>query len=57
MTEPHDSHRRKELILINDLSPELEEKLMRRAREKKTGPAEEAAKILERHARESGDTE
>ena len=32
MTEPHDSHRRKELILINDLSPELEEELMRRAR-------------------------
>jgi len=57
MTEPHDSHRRKELILINDLSPELEEELMRRAREKGTGPAEEAAKILERHAREPGDTE
>jgi hypothetical protein len=57
MTEPHDSHRRKELILINDLSPELEEELMRRAREKRTGPAEEAAKILERHARETGNTE
>lgn len=57
MTDPRESHHREEPIFIYELSPELEEELIRRARENSTDPAQEAADILEKHARESEDTE
>ena len=41
--------------VVFHMSPELEEELLRRAREKGTDPATEAARILEKHAREAGE--
>lgn len=43
--------------VVFNMSPELEAELLRRAREKGTDPASEAAAILEDHARKSGDSD
>lgn len=57
MSEACDSHRQKESVLLRDLPSKLEKELARRARDNGTNTAEEAADILERHARESSDRE
>jgi len=57
MSEPPHPRRRTDPIPLHGLSPELEEELIRRAQENGTDPAEEAADILEKHAREAGETE
>lgn len=57
MGEHHDPHQRKELVVLHDLRPKLEEELLSRALENGTDPETEAAAILERHTWEAGDTE
>ena len=57
MSTPFHPGPEEESAVVFNMSPELEAELMRRAREKGTDPATEAAEILERHAREVGDTE
>jgi predicted DNA-binding protein len=39
----------KETVFIHELSPELEEELMRRARENGRDPSTEAADLIEKH--------
>jgi len=55
MTTPSAPGPEEERAVVFNMSPELEAELMRRAREKGTDPATEAAKILEDHAREAGE--
>jgi len=55
MTSPSDEEQQKETVVFYDMSPELEEELLRRARQSDTEPSTEAAKILEDHARDAGD--
>jgi len=55
MTSPRDEEQQKETVVFYDMSPELEEELLRRARQSDTDPSTEAAKILEDHARDAGD--
>jgi len=52
MNTPSSPEPEKESIVFFDMSPQLEEELLRRAKEKGTDPAAEAARILEKHARE-----
>jgi predicted DNA-binding protein len=48
MNPPGKSDQSKETVFIHELSPELEEELMRRAREHGRDPSTEAAEIIER---------
>ena len=45
----------KETILLHDISPELEEELLSRARENGCDPSRKAADIIERHIEENSD--
>jgi len=45
---------KKESFVFYDISPQLEQELLRRAEEAKTDPATEAAKIIEQHIEEEG---
>ena len=42
----------KETFVLHEISPQLAEELMRRARENNTDPATEAANIIEQHIEE-----
>jgi len=42
----------KETILVHDLTPELEQELIRRARARHSDPSTEASDIIERHVEE-----
>ena len=57
MDVPSESDRRKETVFIHELSPELAEELLRRARENGHGAGEEAAEIIQRHIEENGDAD
>lgn len=56
MEVPRESDPLKETVFIHEISPELAEELLRRARENGHGAEEEAAKIIQRHIEENGDT-
>ena len=45
----------KETIVLHDISPELEEELLRRADENGGNTSREAADIIERHIEENSD--
>jgi predicted DNA-binding protein len=45
---------RKEIFFLYELSSELEEELVRRARENGRSPSTEATEIIERHVEEDG---
>jgi len=49
-----DNNPDKESFVFYDISPQLEQELLRRAEEAKTDPATEAAKIIEQHIEEEG---
>ena len=49
----HESEPEKETIFIHEISPQLEEELMRRARENGRDPSEEASELIEEQIRES----
>ena len=55
MKPPSPSDPEKESVVVYNISQQLEAELLRRARDKGTDPAEEAASILEDHARETGE--
>ena len=42
----------KETIFVHDLTPELEQELIRRARARHSDPSTEASEIIERHVEE-----
>jgi hypothetical protein len=50
---PHESGPEKETFFIHELSPQLEEELLRRARENGRDPSEEASELIEEEIRES----
>lgn len=50
---PHESDPEKETIFIHEISPQLEEELMRRARENGRDPSEEASELIEEQIKES----
>ena len=55
MTSPQDDvPNLKESVFLYDISPELEQELIRRAEKDGTEPAEAAADIIERHVGEAG---
>lgn len=56
MEVPRESDPRKETLFIHELSPELAEELVRRARENGHDAGEEAAEIIQRHIEENGDS-
>lgn len=45
----HNPEPSKETIFIHELSPQLEEELLRRARENGRDPSEEASEIIKEH--------
>jgi hypothetical protein len=47
----------KETFFVYDMSPELEEELLRRAREEKTNPSAEATNIIEQHVEDASTDE
>lgn len=55
MSSPETPDPHKETIFIHHLSPELEEELVRRAKENGNNPSEEASEIIERHIEENGE--
>lgn len=55
MNSPRDPDQQKETVFVYDMSQQLEEELLRRAREKGTDPSTEAAEILEEHAGDETD--
>ena len=49
---PHAADPEKETIFLHDISPELEEQLLRRAQANHRDPSAEASAIIERHLQE-----
>ena len=45
----------KETIFVHDLTPELEQELIRRAKARHSDPSTEASEIIERHIEEESD--
>lgn len=56
MDVPRELDPLKETVFLHELSPELAEELLRRARENGHDAGEEAAKIIQSHIEENGDT-
>jgi hypothetical protein len=52
---PRNSSPEKETIFLHDISPELEQELMRRAQANRRDPSAEASEIIERHLESFGD--
>jgi len=50
---PHEPDPSKETIFIHEISPQLEEELLRRARENGRNPSEEASEIIEEHVEDN----
>ena len=57
MEVPRSSDPRKETVFIHELSPELAEELIRRARENGHDAGEEAAEIIQRHIEDDGEAD
>ena len=53
--EDSDSSPQKETIFLHDIPPQLEEELLRRARESGRDASTEVSEIIERHIEEEGD--